>query len=101
LPSTIEPIHQELKDQGLTILAVNMGESRAVVAKWVRDKGVATSVLLDSDRAVTRAYGVTGTPTVYLVSRAGQMVGKAFGQRSWTSDAGRALLAALLAQPTQ
>jgi hypothetical protein len=36
---------------------------------------------------------------VYLVSRAGQMVGKAFGQRSWTSDAGRALMAALLAQP--
>ena len=101
MPSTIELIHQELKDQGLTILAVNMGETRAVVAKWVRDKGVATSVLLDSDRAVTRAYGVTGTPTVYLVSRAGQMVGKAFGQRSWTSAAGRALLAALLAQPSQ
>jgi hypothetical protein len=100
LPSTIELIHQEFKDQGLTILAVNMGESRAVVAKWVRDNEVTTSVLFDSDRAVTRVYGVTWTPTVYLVSRASQMVGKAFGQRSWTSDAGRALLAALLAKPS-
>jgi peroxiredoxin len=100
LPSTIELIHQEFKDQGLTILAVNMGESRAVVAEWVRDKRVSTSILLDSDKAVARTYGVTWTPTVYLISRAGQMVGKAFGQRSWTSDAGRALLAALLAQPT-
>jgi peroxiredoxin len=101
LPSPIEQVHQEFKDQGLTILAVNIRESRAVVAKWVRDNGVTTSVLLDPDGAVTRAYGVTWTPTVYLVSRTGQMVGKAFGQRSWTSDAGRALLAALLAQPSQ
>jgi hypothetical protein len=101
MPSTIEQVHQEFKDQGLTILAVDMGESRAVVAEWVRHHGVTTSVLLDSDRAVTRAYRVTGTPTVYLVSRAGQLIGKAFGQRSWTSQAGRALLAALLAQPTQ
>ena len=77
-----------------------MRESREVVAKWVRDKGVTTSVLLDADGAVTRDYRVTVTPTVYLVNRAGQMVGKAFGQRSWTSDAGRTLLAALLAQPT-
>jgi cytochrome c biogenesis protein CcmG, thiol:disulfide interchange protein DsbE len=92
---------QEFKDQGLTILAVNIRENRKVVAKWVGDNGVTTSALIDPDGAVTHAYGVTGTPTVYLVSRAGLMVGKAFGQRSWTSDAGRALLAALLAQSTQ
>ena len=101
MPSTIEQVRKEFQDQGLTILAVNMRESREVVAKWVRDNGVTTSVLLDPDGAVTQAYGVTGTPTAYLVNRAGQMVGKAFGQRSWTSDAGRALLTALLAQPTQ
>lgn len=100
MPSAIEQVHREFKDKGLTILAVNVGESRAVVAEWVRNHGITTSVLLDSDRAVTRTYGVTWTPTGYLVSRAGQMVGKAFGQRSWTSDAGRTLLAELLAQPT-
>ncbi len=72
-----------------------------MVAKWVRDNRVTASVLLDPDGAVTRAYQVTGTPTVYLVSRTGQLVGKAFGQRSWTSDAGRALLAVLLGQPIQ
>ena len=100
MPSTIEQVHQEFKDRGLTILAVNIKGSREVVAKWVRDKGVTTSALLDPDGAVTRAYGVTGTPTVYLVGRAGQLVGMAAGPRSWTSDAGRVLLAVLLAQPT-
>lgn len=100
MPSAIEQVHQQFKDQGLTILAVHIKGSRQVVAKWVRDNGVTTAVLLDPDGAVTRAYRVTGTPTVYLISRAGQMVGKAFGQRSWTSDAGQALLAALLAQST-
>ena len=101
MPSTIEQVHREFKDRGLTILALHIKGTREVVATWVRDNRVTTSVLLDLDGAVTRAYGVTGTPTVYLVSREGQMVGKAFGQRSWTSDAGRALLAALLAQPSQ
>jgi peroxiredoxin len=100
LPSTIEQVHQEFKDRDLTILAVHIKGSREVVATWVRDNGVTSSILLDPDGAVTRAYRVTGTPTVYLVSRAGQLVGVAVGPRSWTSDAGHALLTALLAQPT-
>jgi len=69
-----------------------------VAVAWVREKGVTSRILLDPDGAVTRAYGVTGTPTVYLVGRAGQLVGKAVGPRGWMSDLGRALLTALLDQ---
>jgi len=70
-----------------------------VVAAWARENGLTSRILLDSDGAVTRAYGVTGTPTVSLVGRAGQLVGKAVGPRGWMSDLGRALLTALLDQP--
>lgn len=69
-----------------------------MVAAWVREHGLTSRILLDPDGAVTRAYGVTGTPTVSLVGRAGQLIGKAVGPRDWTSDIGRALLTALLDQ---
>ena len=60
------------------------------------DKSVTVPVLLDPDGAVTAAYKVTGTPTVFLVGRDGTLVGKVVGTRDWGGPAGLALLAALL-----
>jgi peroxiredoxin len=96
LPSAIEQVHREFKDQGFTILAVNMRESRDLVAKWVKEKEVTSSVLFDFDGAVTATYRVTATPTVVLVGRDGRLVGRAVGPRDWTGKKGRALIKALL-----
>ena len=100
MPSTIERIHREFKDKGLTIWAIDIREPRNQVAAWVKEKGVTSTVLLDGDGSVTAAYRVTGTPTAVLIDRAGRQVAKAVGMRPWTSDKGRALFAALLAPPT-
>jgi hypothetical protein len=35
LPSTIEQVHREYGPRGLAVLAVNIEESRDVVAAWV------------------------------------------------------------------
>ncbi len=99
MPSTIQQVHQEFGGRGLAILAVNMKEGREKVARWVKEKGVTVPVLLDLDGAVTAAYAVRGTPTVVLVGRDGRSVGRAVGPRGWMTDAGRALIAALLAPP--
>ncbi|MBI3029914.1 MAG: TlpA family protein disulfide reductase [Candidatus Rokubacteria bacterium] len=96
MPSTIEQMHKEFGPRGLAVLAVNIQESRGVVAAWVKEKGITSRVLLDIDGSVTAAYRVTATPTVVLVARDGKLVGRAIGTRGWTSDAGRALLEALL-----
>ncbi len=99
MPSTIEQMHKEFGPRGLAVLAVNIQEGRGVVAPWIKEKKVTSPVLLDRDGSVTAAYRVTGTPTVVLVGRDGKLVGRAIGTRGWTSDAGRALLNALL-QPS-
>jgi len=96
LPSTVEQVHKEYGPKGLTILAVNIKESRTTVAKWVKENGVTTTVLLDSDGAVTDAYRVTGTPTVVLICRNGRLVGRGVGTRNWTGEKGKALIKALL-----
>jgi peroxiredoxin len=96
MPSTIETIHRELRDQGLTILAINLGEPRAVVSPWVEQHHLTFPILLDESGAVAGAYRVRGTPTVVLVDRQGRLLGRTVGSREWDTE-GRPLLAALLA----
>jgi hypothetical protein len=101
LPSTIERLHGAYASRGLTVLAVNTGEEHARVARWVKEHGVTSRVLLDPDGAGRRSYRVTGTPTVILVGRDGRLVGRAVGPRNWMGEEGRALFEALLTQKGQ
>jgi hypothetical protein len=43
-----------------------------------------------------KLYGVWGPPTVYLIDRRGQLVGRAVGPRDWSTPAARQFLLALL-----
>jgi peroxiredoxin len=97
LPSTIQQIHREYGPRGLTVLAINIEESRATVARWAAEKKVTFAVLLDPKGVANRAYQVTGTPTVFVVGKDGRLVGKALSTKDWTGPVGRALLQALLA----
>ncbi|PYM73436.1 MAG: hypothetical protein DME10_09865 [Candidatus Rokuibacteriota bacterium] len=96
MPSTIERVHRELRDQGLIVLAINLGEKRDLIAAWVKSHGVTSTVLLDATGEVAKNYGINYTPTVFLVDREGRLVGKAIGERQWTGEQGRALLRLLL-----
>jgi hypothetical protein len=62
----------------------------------VKERGYTAPVVLDGRREVSAAYSVTATPTVYLVDRRGQLVGRAVGRRDWSGELGRRLIAALL-----
>lgn len=98
MPSTIEQVHQEYKDQGLAILAINLGEDRDDLVAWVKRRKVTATVLLDPNGDVARGYAIAYTPTVFLIDRDGRLVAKSVGVRSWTGDAGRAVLRALMAR---
>ena len=90
-------MHREYAGRGLAVLAVNIAEPRAKVAEWVRQKKVTMPVLLDPPGVVSRAYRITSTPTVFVVSREGRLIGKAMGTMDWTSPRGRAFLDRLVA----
>jgi hypothetical protein len=74
------------------VLAINIQESRDKVAGWAQTKNVSFTILLDPSGATTQHYDVTVTPTVFVVSREGKLVGKALGTKEWTSPQGLALL---------
>ena len=95
MPSEIEQLHRRYGDR-LAIVAINIQESREKVATWMNGKALSFTVLLDSSGAVTSEYEVTATPTVFVLSREGKLVGKALGNKAWTSEQGRALLTRLI-----
>lgn len=98
MPSTIEQVHQEFKDQGLTILAINLGEDKDDLVAWAKRRKVTTTILLDPNADVARSYAIAYTPTVFLIDRDGRLVAKSVGVRAWTGDKGRAVLRALIAR---
>src|SRR5262249_49335966 len=96
LPSTIERLHRDLSGRGLSVLAVDIEESRSTVGSWAREKKVTFPILLDPDGEVIRKYGVIATPTVILIDRDGRLLGRVVGPRGWAGPAAKALLAGLL-----
>ena len=83
----------------MTVLLVDIREDRAKVARAVAERGYVAPVVLDLDGAVSDAYGVNATPTVFLIARDGTIVGRAVGPRPWTGPDARGLFQALLAAP--
>lgn len=53
-----------MKQTGLTVLLIDIKESRSTVEAAVKERGYTLPVLLDSDGAVTQAYGAIATPTI-------------------------------------
>ena len=89
---------REFRDQGLEVLLINFRESPDRVRRVVKERGYTAPVLLDESGDVTgRVYGVWGPPTIYLVDRAGRVVGRAIGRRDWSTPAARTFLRELLA----
>jgi len=46
LPSTVERLHRDLSRKGLSVIAVNIEESRSTVDAWVKEKHVTIPILL-------------------------------------------------------
>ena len=96
MPSEIESLHREFKDQGLVVWAISMREAPDRVRAWLARHPISAQVLLDPDGAASDAMRATGTPTFVLVDRAGQLVGRGSGARDWSGEPGHALIRALL-----
>jgi peroxiredoxin len=94
LPSQIEQVHRRWGDR-LAVVAISIQETPETVGGWTKGKPLSFTILLDASGAVSSAYEVTATPTVFLLSRDGKLVGKALGNKSWTSEPALALFARL------
>jgi peroxiredoxin len=93
-----ERLHQDFAAQGLTVLGINFREEPQQMQQYARDLGLTFALIHDPPGEISRAYGVIGLPTTFLVGRDGRPVALAIGPRAWGSAEARTLIQALLAE---
>lgn len=76
----LEPIQRRLRPRGVVLLAINVGQSREVAARFAERLGISYPVLLDRDSAVSRRYGVMALPTTVFIDGQGRVRGKILGE---------------------
>jgi len=76
----IEQVWQRHKGEGLEVLAVNAGQSKADVEVFIKKIGVTYPALLDEQAAISKKYGVLALPTSYFVGRDGKIRAKLVGE---------------------
>ncbi len=76
----------KVKDEGIEMLAVNMGESEETIFPFTGDYPIDFTILLDLNGAFALDWRVKGLPTTYVVNPAGQVVYQAVGGREWDDD---------------
>lgn len=94
----MERLFRTHQDKGFVVLAVNMEESAKTIRPFVQQLKLSFPIVLDTQGAVTRDYGVRALPVSFLIGRDGNIRWRAIGGRDWESAEARKLFAQLLAE---
>lgn len=95
-----EQLHRDYSARGLAVVGINVRETGEAARRFARGLGTTLPLMLDPDGEINAAYGVIGVPTTFVIARDGRAFAFAVGARNWTSPAAKALIEALLAEPT-
>jgi thiol-disulfide isomerase/thioredoxin len=69
----IEQLHRELAGNGVSFLAVNVGEDEATIREYVEKRPFPYPVLFDPEDSMSARYQLFGLPTVMIVDRQGEI----------------------------
>jgi peroxiredoxin len=67
----IQQVYERYRDQGFTVLAVDLQEGNAEVAAFTEQMGLTFPILMDRDGQVFSRYRVKALPSTYFVDREG------------------------------
>jgi len=86
MPS-MERAWQKMKDEGMMMIAINVGEDEDTIFQFTANYPVTFPLLLDQESEVVGPWGVRGLPTTYVVDPQGRVVYRAIGGREWDDPA--------------
>jgi peroxiredoxin len=86
---------EKLKDQGVMLVAVNVGESEAEIAAFAEQMEVSFPLPMDTNMTVAQSWPMKGLPTTFIVDPEGHLVYRAQGEREWDDPALLALVRGL------
>ncbi len=78
---------KKIKDEGIVMLAVDVGEDEDTIFTFMGDYPIDFTVLLDSSGEVSASWPVVGLPTTFILDKQGRLVYRAIGGREWDDEA--------------
>jgi len=84
MPS-MEAVYQKLKDKGLEIIAVNLGESRDKVSGFMNEYKLTFRPVLDERQITGSQYNIRAIPTTYIIDRRGLIIARLVGSTNWNT----------------
>jgi thiol-disulfide isomerase/thioredoxin len=75
----VEKLYADYRAQGLVVLAVDVGETRETVEKFLKGKPMAYPVTMGSESGIPAAYSVTVFPTFVMIGTDGKIAAHQFG----------------------
>jgi len=92
----LEKLQTKLDEQPFQILAVNVGEAKYRVWKFVKLINFGLPVMLDERKETFNSWGVNVLPTSFLLDKQGNIRYRVQGDIEWDSEAVVALIEALI-----
>lgn len=77
---------RKIKDEGIVMLAVNVGESSDEVFAFTGEYPIDFTVLLDQSGMMSTQWPIKGLPTTFVIDTEGNLVYQAIGGREWDAD---------------
>lgn len=96
MPS-IQRAWEQLKDEGIGVIAINVGEDAETINQFTDDTPVTFPLPMDLDSRVVQAWPIRGLPTTFVVDPEGRLAYVATGEREWDDPALWDLVRALAA----
>ncbi len=93
----LNSLHNEFKDQGLSILGVNVDEEKSLAHEFLAKYPAAFPILNDAEGQCATNFAVKGMPSSYLIDRQGIVHHVHLGFRPSEAEEIRALVRQLLA----
>ena len=66
-------------------MTIDVGESKETVLKFVEERDLSLTFLLDKDSQVSAQYGVRSHPVKFLIDKQGNLIGISQGYKEWDS----------------
>ncbi|MFB6345768.1 MAG: TlpA family protein disulfide reductase [bacterium] len=79
-------LHEQFSGKPLTIVAVNIKESRSEVKKFARQYSLDFPILLDQAGSLSKQYGTFTLPETWIITPSGQVLGAVQGPRNWDKE---------------
>lgn len=72
--------YKQYKDQGVQVIAVNVGESELAVQKFAERHQLEFPIVIDKDSQVMQAYSVNPLPVTFLIDKNGNVIDSYTGE---------------------